>query len=112
MGQAFSGPNAFSWLHLTPEATAVLQADPFLFAELIIVLISCIFIILLAWYIHFVTNKVRGIVRCGVGVTTCRDCLADTRRQVYKKPKSGKGKHEKKKLHVPHIAPWVTKVGT
>jgi hypothetical protein len=58
MGQAFSGPNAFKFLHLTPEATAVLQADPFLFAELIIVLTSCSLIILLAWYIHFVTNKV------------------------------------------------------
>ena len=65
MGQAFSGPNAFNWLHLTPEATAVLQANPFLFAELIIVLVSCMLIILLAWYIHFVTNKVRGIIRDG-----------------------------------------------
>jgi hypothetical protein len=61
MGQAFSGPNAFNFLHLTPEATAVLRADPFLFAELIIVLVSCILIVVLAWYIHFVTNKVRVI---------------------------------------------------
>ncbi|KIN01710.1 hypothetical protein OIDMADRAFT_179031 [Oidiodendron maius Zn] len=89
MGQAFSGPNAFNWLNLTPEATAVLRANPFLFAELVIVLVSCMLIILLAWYIHFVTNK------------------------VYKKPKSGRGKtDEKKKLNIPHVAPWVAKVGS
>jgi hypothetical protein len=61
MGQAFSGPTAFEWLHLTPEATAVLQADPFLFVTLVIVLFGCTAIIMLAWYIHFVTNKVREL---------------------------------------------------
>lgn len=55
---AFSGPDAFKWLHLTPEATAVLQADPFLFAELLIVLFGLSTMFVIAWYIHFVTSKV------------------------------------------------------
>jgi hypothetical protein len=59
MGQGFSGPNAFKWLGFTPKATAVLQADPFLFTALILVLLGCTSLVLLAVYIHFVTNKVR-----------------------------------------------------
>ena len=65
MGQAFSGPNAFKWLHFTPEATAVLQADPFLLVTLLIVLVSCTSLIMVAWYIHFVTNKVGGFAGYG-----------------------------------------------
>jgi hypothetical protein len=58
MGQAFSGPNAFKFLGFTPKATAVLAADPFLLLALVLVLLGCISIGLLAWYIHYVTNKV------------------------------------------------------
>lgn len=58
MGQAFSGPNAFKWLGLTPKARAVLVANPFYFVILVLVLVSCISLGLIAWYIHFVTNKV------------------------------------------------------
>ena len=58
MGQAFSGPDAFKFFGFTPKATAVLQADPFLLIILVLVLISLIGLGLLAWYIHFVTNKV------------------------------------------------------
>jgi hypothetical protein len=57
MGQAFSGPNAFKFIGFTPAATAVLQRDPFLLAAVVIVLFACISLGLLAWYIHFVTNK-------------------------------------------------------
>jgi len=57
MGQAFSGPNAFKFFGFTPKATAVLQANPILLLDLVIVLFGCIGIGLLAWYIHFVTNK-------------------------------------------------------
>jgi hypothetical protein len=73
MGQAFSGPDAFKGLGFTPKATAVLQADPFLLIILILVLVSCIGLGLLAWYIHFVTSK------------------------VYKKPKPVKNKKDAKK---------------
>jgi len=58
MGSAFSGPNAFKGFHFTPKATAVLQANPFLFVTIILVLLGCIGLGLVAWYIHFVTNKV------------------------------------------------------
>lgn len=58
MGNVFSGPDAFKAFGFTPKATAVLQADPFLLVILVLVLFSCIGLGLLAWYIHFVTNKV------------------------------------------------------
>lgn len=58
MGQAFSGPHAFEFLGFTKEATDVLKASPFLLAALVIVLLSMVSLGLLAWYIHFVTNKV------------------------------------------------------
>jgi len=58
MGQAFSGPNAFKFFGFTPKATAVLQADPFLLVALVLVLLGCISLGMIAWYIHFVTNKV------------------------------------------------------
>jgi len=57
MGQAFSGPNAFKFFGFTPAATAVLQRSPFLLLVLVIVLVACISLGLLAWYIHYVTNK-------------------------------------------------------
>lgn len=57
MGQGFSGPDAFKWIGFTPKATAVLQADPFLLVALVLVLVGCIALGLIAWYIHFVTNK-------------------------------------------------------
>jgi len=58
MGQAFSGPNAFKFFGFTPEATAVLQRSPVLLVALVVVLLSMVALGLLAWYIHFVTNKV------------------------------------------------------
>jgi len=58
MGQAFSGPNAFKFFGFTPKATAVLQADPFLLVILVVVLVACISLGLLGWYIHYVTNRV------------------------------------------------------
>jgi hypothetical protein len=58
MGQAFSGPHAFEWIGFTKEATDVLKATPFLLAALVLVLLSMISLGLLAFYIHFVTNKV------------------------------------------------------
>ena len=72
MGQAFSGPDAFKGFGFTPKATAILQADPFLLVILLLVLVGLIGLGLLAWYIHFVTNK------------------------VYRKPKEVKGGGEKK----------------
>ncbi|PQE13052.1 hypothetical protein CJF32_00008944 [Rutstroemia sp. NJR-2017a WRK4] len=57
MGQAFSGPNAFKWLGFTPKATAVLQANPFLFLELILVLLGLFTLGGIAWAIHYETNK-------------------------------------------------------
>lgn len=57
MGQAFSGPNAFKWLGFTPKATAVLQANPFYLLFLLIVLVSCIGLGLVAYWIHVVTNR-------------------------------------------------------
>ncbi|CAD6456082.1 7d8fc7cb-3d92-40d9-aa60-58f970f47c47-CDS [Sclerotinia trifoliorum] len=57
MGQAFSGPNAFKWLGFTPKATAVLQADPFLFVQLILVLVGLSVLVGIAWWIHYETNK-------------------------------------------------------
>ncbi|ESZ97650.1 hypothetical protein SBOR_1966 [Sclerotinia borealis F-4128] len=57
MGQAFSGPNSFKWLNLTPKATAVLQATPFLFVELILVLVGLFTLVGIAWWIHYETNK-------------------------------------------------------
>jgi hypothetical protein len=58
MGQAFSGPNAFKWLGFTPEATAVLQADPFLLVTLVLVIVGMIMLAVIAWLIHWQTNKV------------------------------------------------------
>ena len=58
MGQAFSGPNAFKFFGFTPAATAVLQKDPALLVTLVLVILGMIGLSLVAWYIHFVTNKV------------------------------------------------------
>jgi hypothetical protein len=57
MGPTFSGPNAFKFIGFTPAATAVLQRSPFLLAAVVIVLVACISLGLLTWYIHFITNK-------------------------------------------------------
>ncbi|CCD54088.1 hypothetical protein H4I96_06878 [Botrytis cinerea] len=57
MGQAFSGPNAFKWLGFTPKATAVLQTTPFLFVQLILVLIGLFTLVAIAFWIHYETNK-------------------------------------------------------
>lgn len=57
MGQAFSGPKAFDWIGFTPKATAVLKANPFYLVALLLVLVSCISLGLIAYWIHFVTNK-------------------------------------------------------
>ncbi|KAI9646183.1 hypothetical protein NHQ30_005623 [Ciborinia camelliae] len=57
MGQAFSGPDAFKWLRFTPKATAVLQANPFLFVELILVLVGLFALVGIALLIHYQTNK-------------------------------------------------------
>ncbi|KAF7902132.1 uncharacterized protein EAF01_007430 [Botrytis porri] len=57
MGQAFSGPNAFKWLNFTPKATAVLQATPFLFVQLILVLIGLFVLAGIAFWISYETNK-------------------------------------------------------
>jgi hypothetical protein len=56
MGQAFSGPNAFRFFGFTPAATIVLQKSPLLLVVLVAVLVVCISLGLLAWYIHYVTN--------------------------------------------------------
>jgi hypothetical protein len=58
MGNAFSGPDAFKFFGFTPEATAVLQATPFLLVTLVLVLLGLISLGLIAWYIHYETNKV------------------------------------------------------
>ena len=58
MGQAFSGPNAFNFFGFTPKATAVLRADPFLLIALLLVIVGMISLGLIAFWIHFVTNKV------------------------------------------------------
>jgi len=58
MGQAFSGPNAFKFFGFTDAATKVLQADPALLVTLVLVILGMISLSLIAWYIHFVTNKV------------------------------------------------------
>jgi hypothetical protein len=57
MGQAFSGPNAFKFIGFTPKATAVLQANPFLLVALVLVIVGCTALGLIAFYIHWVTNK-------------------------------------------------------
>jgi hypothetical protein len=57
MGNAFSGPDAFKFLGLTPKALAVVQADPFLLVILVLVLLGLHAIGGLAFYIHWVTNK-------------------------------------------------------
>jgi hypothetical protein len=57
MGQGFSGPKAFDWINFTPKATAVLKADPFLLLALVLVLVGCMSLGLIAFWIHFVTNK-------------------------------------------------------
>jgi hypothetical protein len=56
MGQAFSGPNAFKFFGFTKNATTVLQNSPYLLIILVVVLVACISLGLLAWYIHYVTN--------------------------------------------------------
>jgi hypothetical protein len=58
MGQAFSGPNAFKFFGFTLKATAALQADPFLLVALVLVIVGMISLGLIAFWIHFVTNKV------------------------------------------------------
>jgi hypothetical protein len=58
MGQAFSGPKAFEFFGFTTAATNVLKADPALLVTLILVILGMISLSLIAWYIHFVTNKV------------------------------------------------------
>lgn len=58
MGQAFSGPNAFKFLGFTPEATAVLQANPMFLVILLVVLLGMGAIGLIAFLIHYETNKV------------------------------------------------------
>lgn len=58
MGQAFSGPDAFKFLGFTPEATAVLQADPFQLVALLLVLVSIVLLVVIVFLIHWQTNKV------------------------------------------------------
>ncbi|RDW71112.1 hypothetical protein BP6252_07675 [Coleophoma cylindrospora] len=57
MGSAFSGPDAFKFFGFTPKATAVLQKNPELLAILVACLVGCILLGLLAYYIHYETNK-------------------------------------------------------
>jgi len=57
MGQAFSGPNAFKFFGFTPKATAVLQASPMFLVVLVVVLVVLALMGVLAWYIHYETNK-------------------------------------------------------
>jgi hypothetical protein len=57
MGQAFSGPNAFKFFGFTQAATQVLQRSPLLLVVLVVVLFACTSLGLLAWYIHYVTNR-------------------------------------------------------
>jgi len=56
MGNAFSGPDAFKFFGFTPKATAVLQASPYLLIILVVVLVICIGLGLLAYWIHLATN--------------------------------------------------------
>jgi hypothetical protein len=56
MGQAFSGPNAFKFFGFTQPATIILQKNPLFLVVLVAVLVVCISLGLLAWYIHYVTN--------------------------------------------------------
>ncbi|TVY71456.1 hypothetical protein LSUE1_G006402 [Lachnellula suecica] len=58
MAITFTGPDAFKFFGFTPQATAVLQATPSLLVILLLVLLGMTALGLVAWYIHFVTNKV------------------------------------------------------
>lgn len=51
---------AFEWLGLTPAALQLVQANPYLLAILLAVLIGLTFLSLLCWYISYRTGKNNG----------------------------------------------------
>jgi hypothetical protein len=55
---AFSGNNSFTFLGLTTEATNVVRATPSLLITLVLVLVAMSGLIGVAFYIHWITNKV------------------------------------------------------
>lgn len=57
MAVTFTGPDAFKFLNLTPKATAVLQARPFLFVSILLTLTGLSSMILLGFYINYETGK-------------------------------------------------------
>lgn len=50
----------FSWLGGPPAAIAVLNANPMLFVDLILVIVGLILLTFLAWFIHYRTSKNNG----------------------------------------------------
>ena len=50
----------FSFLGGPPNAIAVLNADPIIFVDLLVVIVGLILLSVLAWFIHYKTSKNNG----------------------------------------------------
>jgi hypothetical protein len=59
-GNTINGGGQFGWflkIGATPQAVAVLNDQPFLFVDLLVVLVVLALQITLHWYIHYATMK-------------------------------------------------------